>query len=318
MGMKTIIKRLKYYYSIHVTVGKYYRRFKKYAYVDCECKDYKQFEASITRLYHTIEKGLSFVNYRAGSGVYNVERLLISLEQYYESGYDISAFCYETALSCLQEYIKKNKEYGYGNKELEDRINQLPGKTNQCGGTTNVFAPVSDEMSYEKLITTRRSIGHFSTQTVDMTELVSAIELAQTTPSACNRQSWRTIVVNEKSIIASILKNQNGNKGFGQEIDKLLVIVDDIRSQQRDREVFQAYIDGGMYAESVLNALFYKGIGSIPLSAALTYNQEKKIRTLLELSDSEVIILFIGVGCYPEGGVLTTKSARKPAEIEII
>lgn len=303
----------------HKAVKRYLRKFERYSFTDGKCNFREQYEASITRLYHTIEKGLSYEDYRAGFGKQNVDMLVSSMDDYAASGFDVSAFFYETALSCLFEYVRKNREYGYVDNKLEKRIEYLPGKPNDCGGVVAIHAPDRPEtMTFEQLLTSRHSIRHFSKRSVDMALLEDAIKLAQHTPSACNRQSWKTRVISDKSIIHSVLENQNGNRGFGQEFDKLLVITSDLRSQQRSRELFQAYIDGGMYAANVLNCLFSKGIGSVPLSAALTSRQEEAVRGAVDIDDAEVLILFIGVGFYPNGEFMTTRSERKPIEVEIL
>ena len=215
--------------------------------------------------------------------------------------------------------IWERKQNGHEDSELELRVNKLPGKANKSGGTILVSAPVHPEnLTYEQLVTMRHSIRHFSKEPVDGNLLQEAIKLAQYTPSACNRQGWKTRIVADKERIKTILANQNGNRGFGQEFDKLLVVTSDLRAQQKSRELFQAFIDGGMYAESVLNCLYSKGIGSVPLSASLTAEQEKNIRKVVGMDDAEVFILFIGVGNYPKGEFLTTRSERKPIEVEVI
>ena len=114
------------------------------------------------------------------------------------------------------------------------------------------------------------------------------------------------------------MENQNGNRGFGHEFDKILIVTSDLRMQQKGRELFQAFIDGGMYAESILNSLFFYGIGSVPLSASLTPTQDKTVRKEIGIEDAEVLILIIGIGNYPKEEFLTTRSERKPIEIEII
>ena len=297
----------------------YKAAFEKYSFVDCKCETPEQFEASIIRLYHTIEKGLSYEDYRAGFGKDNVEKLVLSLEQYSSKGFDITTFFYETALSCLHAYLEKNSEHNHKDNELEERVGMLPGKANKCGGSIMVSAPVdAASLTYEQLVTTRHSIRHCSDEPVDLELLKMAVKLAQYTPSACNRQGWKTRVIVDKEIIKIILANQNGNRGFGQEIDKLLVVTADLRAQQKNRELFQAFIDGGMYAESVINSLFYYGIGSVPLSAALKAEQEKNVRTVIGIDDAEVLIMFIGVGNYPDGEFLTTRSERKTIEVEVI
>lgn len=299
----------------------YYFKFNKFAFTDCECKCPEQFEACIVRLYHIIEKGLSYnENYRAGFGRTFIEKLLSTLEEY-SAKYSTKTFFYETALACLNEYIRKNEEFGLADPELKRRIDNLPGHTNESGGTITVSAPdltVLHKMNFEQLIKSRHSIRHFSPKPVDISIIKNAVKLAQYTPSACNRQGWKTRVIVDKNLMSTILSNQNGNMGFGQEIDKLLVITSDIMAQQKVREIFQAFIDGGMYAQNVLNALHYSGVGTIPLSASLTLSQENNIRKALKINEAEVIILFIGVGNYPEGEFLTTRSARKPIEVEVI
>jgi nitroreductase len=305
--------------TTHAVMENYYKNFEMSSFVDCQCTNPTQFEASITRLYHTIEKGLAYEDYRAGFGKDNVDSLITSLEQYGAKGFDITAFPYVTALSCLYAYVQKNKEHGYEDTELENRIAKLPGVANEYGGTITVSAPKdASSLTYEQLVTSRHSIRHFSGKPVNLDLLKEAIKLAQYTPSACNRQGWKTRIVADKEKIKMILSNQNGNRGFGQEFDKLLIVTADLRAQQRSREIFQAFIDGGMYAESVINCLYSKGIGSVPLSAALTAEQEKNVRKTVGLDDAEVLIMFIGIGSYPEGEFLTTRSERRPVEIEII
>lgn len=298
--------------STKIQLKSFLRQQNKYAFQNGSCCSYEQYEASITRMYHTVEKGLSYLEYRPGFGKDQIAILISSMEQYAEK-YDTEAFFYRTALSCLFAYTEKNREYGYEDVDLEKRINALSGTPNECGGVI-CFTPYSQEqlclLNFDDLMRSRHSIRHFSTDPVDIFLLHKAIELAQYTPSACNRQGWKTRIVEDKTILKEILENQNGNRGFGNEIDKLLVITNDLRYYQKDRELFQVFIDGGMYAGSILNSLYYYGIASIPLSASLYPTQEANVRSILNIEDAEQLILFVGVGNYPEV-CQTTKSTRK-------
>lgn len=301
------------------TIKRYYRKQQQYCFENGSCRMREQFEASITRLYHTVEKGLSYLDYRPGFGKTQIQMLVSSMEQY-AALYETDAFFYRTALSCLFAYIEKNKVAGYLDEVLEERVRRLPGEPNPFGGTID-FEPLSPEAlqsaSYEALIKDRHSIRHFSGEPVDLEKLKKAVALAQQTPSACNRQGWRTRIVADRDKVAELLKNQNGNRGFGEEIDKLLVVTADLRYFQKEREIFQVFIDGGMYAANLLNALHYCGVGSIPLSASLLNSQEDNVRRLLQADDAEMLILMIGVGNYPNQ-CRTTRSERKPADIIIL
>ena len=297
----------------------YYNAYLQNAFVEGMCKNEKQYEASITRLYHTIEKGLSYLDYRPGFGMSNIEALLSSLEQYSKK-YNIEKFFYQTALCVLRKYIEKNREYGVVDTTLNDRVAALPGKSNEAGGIIRFQSFKSEELKnfdFMSLVENRHSIRHFSSEPVALDSVIAAIKLAQHTPSACNRQGWKSYIVNDKNVQTEILKNQNGNRGFGQEFDKLIVVTGDLRYFNRDREVFQVFIDGGMYAMRLLDSLFYEGIASIPLSASLRKEQEDNVRKILKLDPAEILILFIGIGNYPEE-CQTARSERRPAEFTII
>ena len=53
------------------------------------------------------------------------------------------------------------------------------------------------------------------------------------------------------------------------------------------------------------------------MSASLTKEQEENVRKLLKLDPAEVLIMFIGIGNYPDE-CQTTRSERKPAEYTVI
>ena len=232
----------------------------------------------------------------------------------YAGSYDVSTFCYETALCTLNAYVAKNREAGYIDEELEKRIQKLPGCANTMGGTTE-FSPMTKEevqkLNYADFVKSRHSIRHFDSESVPGESIERAIALARHTPSACNRQGWKARWIEDKNQITELLKWQNGNRGFGEEIDKLIIITGDLRYFSKSRELYQVFIDGGMYAMRVLDALHYEGIGTIPMSAALTAEQEKSVRKILGVDDAEVFILFIGVGYYPQL-CITTRSERRP------
>lgn len=288
----------------------YKKRYFTNSFVNGNCRTEKQYEASITRFYHTIEKGLAYLNYRPGFG-HDVMDILISEMEEYSKRYDIEKFFYKTALSTLFAYIKKNKENGGGvDEKLKNRIKSLPGERNNEGGCF-VFKPLKkvSDINFEEMVKNRHSMRHFSTTPLNLELVEKAVNLAQYTPSACNRQGWHTYIINDKNVIEKVLNNQNGNRGFGQEFDKLLVVTGDLQYFNRDREVFQVFIDGGMYAMRVLDSLCYYGIATCPLSASLFPHQEKNVREILKLTDSEVLIMFIGIGNYPDI-CQTTKSQR--------
>ncbi len=183
----------------------YEKRYFRHSFVNGKCKTEKQFEASITRFYHTIEKGLAYLNYRPGFG-HDIIDILISEMEEYAKCYNTETFFYKTALSTLSFYMKKNKENGFVDKELEQRICSLPGVQNEAGGCF-FFNPIkeTENISFEDMIKNRHSMRHFSSEPVNLELVKDAINLAQFTPSACNRQGWHTYIVNDREVLKQVL-----------------------------------------------------------------------------------------------------------------
>lgn len=159
----------------------------------------------------------------------------------------------------------------------------------------------------------RHSVRDYSGEPVDRAILEKVFELAKRTPSACNRQSWKIRVVDDPELKKTIQKNQNGNRGFGDYIDKFIIITADVQYYDRIRERNQANIDGGMYAMNLLYSLHYYDIAAVPLSASLNLKQENNLREAFEIPDYENFIMFIGIGNYVDE-FKVPKSHRREVE----
>jgi nitroreductase len=297
------------------------KRFMNHSFImQHNVKSFEQYEAKITKLYHSIEKGLSYEETRLGFGKEVLDNLLLLMNGYKSCGFPLDTEFYSTALSNLYKYIELHEKKGYDVEHLKQQVKNLNGRSNDLGGTYDLrIKEVLENLNcdFEKFSMSRHSVRDFSDKPVDIELVKKAIHLAQNTPSACNRQGWKIRVIADDSVKRVMEKNQNGNRGFGHLIDKYLLITTDSRYFAMPRERNQPYIDGGMYAMNLLYSLHYNGIATIPLSASLTYEQEKNIRRALKLEESENLILFIGIGNYLESCKIP-KSTRKTPEITII
>lgn len=292
----------------------YYSRYLKYSFHigEEEYLDRVQYESVIIKEIHSIEKGLATQNYLIGSGKEHVMRLVNILKKYSEK-FDVENEVFRTAISALETYKKKNAE----NRDVSEAVSNLKGISNGDGGIDVLLRKQQYFDTYQEVLKSRRSVRHFNGEAVDVGKIREALEISRNTPSACNRQGWRVRLVADKKKMKEILRQQNGNRGFGDEIDKLMIITYDLRCLNSDREVFQGFIDGGMYAMNVLNSLQYVGIAAIPLSASLHAEQDKTVREIAQIEDSEILIVFIGCGNYCSK-YKVPKSHKKQIDMEII
>lgn len=288
-------------------IDKFYDRYSCYAFHSELSKqpDQRTYKAVMRRLVHIIEKGLSMNEYQFGRGkdaVLDLEEVMLN----YFSTYGVTyPFC-QTAMCVLDEYIQRNKNCHGQIVDVISKYNDLMS----MGGTKNERAGIlqrwasedvdCSQCNFEEMLTNRHSVRHFSEKPVEEGKIIEAIELAKYTPSACNRQGWKTYIIFDEEKKQGILANQNGNKGFGDKIKVLLVIAYDLRFTSADREVFQGFIDGGMYLMSLLYALQYGNLASVPLSGSLHPWQEARIRKMLDMDESEILIGFVGVGNFAE------------------
>jgi nitroreductase len=140
----------------------------------------------------------------------------------------------------------------------------------------------------------------FAEGPVNSEAIRSAVALALRSPSVCNRQSARVRYLTDRSLLEKVLTVQGGNRGFGHQIPGVLVVTSYLGVFRGARERNQCWIDGGLFAMSLLYALTYGGVGSCPLNWSSDAAQDKALRELLGLPRDEVVIMLIAVGHLPE------------------
>jgi nitroreductase len=103
----------------------------------------------------------------------------------------------------------------------------------------------------------------------------------------------------EPKIREHLLSFHNGNKGFGHKLGAVLIVTADLRALYEIGERNQAWIDGGLFAMSLVYALHAARLGTCMLNWSVDCEHDQVFRKEFDVPDHEVIITFIGVGCVP-------------------
>jgi len=287
-----------------------YKRYVNAAYGNPSNTSLENLRGKITLFYHALEKGLSHENTRFGFGKLALSGLFQSLEMYVEKGYPTQDSRFIAGLSSLDEYIKLHDRNAFPIPEVKERFSALMKKRDvsinmieRCGGALSldkesVFQ--SKDTDFVSLINSRYSVRNFSKQKLEIGVLEKAIYISLKSPSACNRQPWKVHIVREEELVNRVLDVQDGMKGFGENLDSLLLVTVDASYYGSYVERNAGYIDGGMYGMTLVYALHHLGVASCILNASFSEKKDKEIRRLVGLSDTELIILLISVGNYPE------------------
>lgn len=263
--------------------------------------DIEKMQYTLLRENHTIEKGLSLKNPRKGFGQQKVLKLLRRLDKYFDKyGKNDKEFLIYP-LGTIKHYILYTKSTGVEIPTIERKYKILMEKSGfvdveEQGGIIQVS---KDEIlkkcnnNFESLLNSRHSIRYFSKESVTKDIIEKALILAQKTPSACNRQGWHTHVFQGEESV-NLIKWQGGSHGFEDEIRTSILVTANLKAFLY-YEIHQAYVDGGLYAMNLINALHSLGLGTIPLSCGFTHDKLKRLARF-DIPQNEVPIVIIGIG----------------------
>lgn len=291
-----------------------YLRYRKYSFrSDRKCHGQHNLDAMIILEAHCIEKAFSLPDIRPGYGSTTIPKIINLLQQYRECGYDPKGLAIQKAQSVLAAYMRYHEEIGYDLGMLKEEISPWANMECGIGGYINFSR---DQLirnargDFKSCALSRFSVRSYAPTPITEDQIREVIDIARKTPSVCNRQSWHTYVIKDRLLKMSVLELQNGNRGFGALADFLIIITTDIASFVGSGERNESYIDGGLYAMSILYALHYKGIGACPLNWMVDPPADRKLRKLLGIKPSENIIMIITAGALPES-VRVAKSVRR-------
>lgn len=278
----------------------------------CQNKEREQLIMSA----HVIEKGLSLKDVRPGFGVPKILELLNHLKSYTAKYNDQETLFF--VLSVIGAYIQYHSKLGYNvNSEILSLYTHLDAiRTNGSfdhltGGTISLTREAilkATQSGFEDFARSRHSLRQFTGEPIEKATLVKAFEIAETTPSACNRQPWHNYVFLDKKNIIKILDIQHGARQFKDDVAALIVVCATPNAFYGS-EYHQHYVNGGLYAMNLLYALHSQGLGAIPLNGGLEKYKVKQIMGLCECSEHDELIMLIAVGKMPKEFTVA-KSAR--------
>jgi len=277
--------------------------------------------ALVTMDAHRIEKGLSVPAPQPWSGRTTAERLARNIDLYQRFSGDRETI--HAAVEALREYLNRHTASQPPPPDwapaLAAQVAALRPALTQgggAGGTTTVTRRAIQRggaLASPDFFTSRHTIRDFAAEPVTWQELMAAVRSAQTTPSVCNRQSWRVQAFPRGAQAEAVLACQNGNSGFGHTASHVLVISADLRAFVYLGERNQAWIDGGMFAMSLIYAFHAAGLGTCCLNWSVESAADRRLRAVTDIPDWEVVIMMLAVGRLPET-LRVTRSHRRPED----
>ncbi|TAJ11259.1 hypothetical protein DMA11_17595 [Marinilabiliaceae bacterium JC017] len=292
------------------------KRYHKYSNSYKKMDSLHKYEALATYYYHVVEKGLTMPETRLGFGKENLFRLINLCVEYKVNGYDTNRRTFKHVIGVLKEYMAFHEERNHDLQEdLKSRILQVlqvegdVSSTEQFNFTSSDFFKYKDA-NFTDFCLSRHTVRNYSTKDISNEVFDACTKLAQKSPSACNRQPNKIYIVKDVEKQKKILQLQNGNRGFGDLANALVVFTGSLACFRLQGERNEVYFNSGMFAMSFIYALHHYGIGSCSLNWSVGPRWDRNLRKLINLPEEETVTLILSCGYLPEN-VKIASSPRK-------
>lgn len=276
------------------------------------------------RLCHSLERDL--VQDKLSNLTTKKAYLLLKRTKCYLSEYGID-LASQVSLDVLFEYNEYYETKKTNNGRFFQDITALRDKfprtwQEKKGGTITIDKSNITTLNYrnfERFVNSRHSVRKFAVGEVDINLIKRAVSLSRKSPSACNRQAVKVYILANECIKKEVLKLQGGNDGFGEQADKVLLITTNLIHYVNDYERWLMYIDGAMFAMTLVYSLHSLGLGSCCLNMCFDRKRTQRMKRILKINSSEIPIILILVGRLPNRLTIPC-SQRKELEkiLEII
>lgn len=282
----------------------------------CGAKGQENLRARIAIGLHFLEYSMSLRSSEPGHSKDKAYQLVADLRTYIDHcGHDATT---EIALNALASYAAFNARGGAALPDIEAELAALRGDRalGLRGGTEEVTAEEirrhapADFLAFAR---SRHSIRQYADGPVDHEKIARAVQVAQQSPSSCNRQTCRAWIWTESDLRRRVLALQVGNRGFGEQLGGIAVVTSDLAHWETAAERYQGWVDGGMFAMSLAYGLHAEGLGAIMLNWSVTRERDRALRALTGIPDSSLVITMIGFGNLPDR-LSVPVSQRKPLD----
>lgn len=278
-------------------------------------KSREQLASHLTMDYHRLEKGMALPAPRAGFGLDPATRLVNNLLRY-ERRYGADELTAVTR-NVLKAYFKFNGDASPALTALARKFADAPAPAGlplvEAGGVTNVSKAQLygfDSKEMQGFLLGRSSIRQYTGEPLAADVIRDAVRIAMKAPSVCNRQCARVYVTTDKARIAEVLKYQNGNRGFGDTLGAIFVVAADNRAFTSLGERNQGWVDGGIFAMALAQALHALKVGSCMLNWSVEAGHDRKARRALGIDEHHSIITMIGAGVTVDQLTVATSARR--------
>lgn len=283
--------------------------------------DQRQLAAALLFQYHKLEKGMVMPAPHRMFGANAARATMGYLQQWHRVGYDLQDPLYLGALETLQSYRGHLVAHaldteGQVTDEIARFLQEHRARTPNLVTPQPLPPPMDPATTYpvlQALARRRRSVRTYMPDAVPHDVLQRAVQIAQLSPSVCNRQTCQVHAISDPALQAAVLRHQNGNRGFGHLAPLVLMITAEESDFFDASERHQPYFDGGLFTMSFILALEAQGVSSCCLNWCVAPDHDRAVHALTGLPATTRILTMMVVG-YAPAGCTVPRSPRRATD----
>ena len=144
---------------------------------------------------------------------------------------------------------------------------------------------------YRKYVECRHSVRETTKEIIPHDEIREIVSVAQICPPACNRQSTKVYYTSNSETLRKLFPDPAVTK----DIYNILIVTVN-KSYYSTNEVLQAWIDGGIFLESIVMAMHSHRLGTCLFQCLKNTRRYHQVKESVGIPDNEDIVAFIGYG----------------------
>jgi nitroreductase len=277
--------------------------------------DGNESSALLRRNIHRLEKGLSMIPLREIFAQDYIQQTVeaFSTSTINKKNENTLKWCFDV----LKQYFEKSKPNAINIKLKtvfqESSIFLYFEGQNDEPKHPFLYGMRTTETTYEQFLSlakSRHSVRWYEDGIVDKETVDQCINAASAAPSACNRQPFKYMILQDKNKVNQIASLAMGTGGFASNLTNLVVVTGDLSAYPFERDRHVIYIDASLSSMLLMLAFKSKGIDSCPINWPDIEVRERKISDALNLPIHQRVIMLIAFG-YGEEQVLIPYSEKK-------
>lgn len=261
---------------------------------------------TLIRNTHRIEKGLLMRPRRPVFALDYIDETTNAFCKLWNADLVKSDKQYKWFYDVLNEYFTVSGDHPKIKRNFEKFKNTLSGKSINSPSPNSIpyYRQLNERpnISFEdfyQLTKFRRSVRWFLDKKVPRELIDKAVLAAIQSPSACNRQPFQYIIVDDDELLKIVVNLPGGVAGYSDSIPVFIAVVGNLDAyfDERDRHVI--YIDASLANMTFMLALETLGLSSCAINWPDVEDREKKMAKALNLEKHQRVIMCMAVG-FPD------------------